>query len=152
MNYKTFLTCNKYIHFTKAKVRSILTGNAEEIKNTVLVLGIAPFCDINHGTLDAADAFFNAASCRVTQAPRRSKHVIASLKTRAALCMSPLREPPLNATLIFIAPQSGSSASRLFRNQMFVCVCVCMCVPLCYSLAGVSQTHWVEAVSSFSCL
>lgn len=37
MNYKTFLTCNKYIHFTKAKERSILTGNAEKEreKNTV---------------------------------------------------------------------------------------------------------------------
>lgn len=32
MNYKTFLTCNKYIHFTKAKVRSILTRKREREK------------------------------------------------------------------------------------------------------------------------
>lgn len=48
------LTCNKYIHFTKAKVRSILTGNAEG-KKYCLVFCIAQLWDINHGILDAAD-------------------------------------------------------------------------------------------------
>lgn len=64
----------------------------------------------------------------------------------------PSPEPPPNVTLSFIKPQLIASASRLFQNQMFVCICMCvfMHVCVCNSLARVLEKRWVKAVSGIT--
>lgn len=56
MNYKTFLTCNKYIHFTKAKRKINIDRKCREREKKILLgfMYCFQYCDINHRIVDVA--------------------------------------------------------------------------------------------------
>lgn len=123
------MTCNKYIHFTKAKVRSILTGNAKE-KKYCLVWWIAQFWYINHSILGAADVFWTLLRA-VTEGPWISKHVIESLKIYAALYMSPCVNH-LQTPNWFSSCHNRVHQPRVYSRTrcLYASACVCVCFPL----------------------
>lgn len=130
MNYKTFLTCNKYIHFTKAKERSILTGNADRERKKYCLVSCIAF-SIVISTTEYWTLLVFLERCFMLSGVKISKQTIESLKICTALYVSP--------------HVNHLRTSRSSSNHRVCLLCVCLCV--CASLARVSAKRWAEAVS-----